>query len=208
MDLARPFTAIAPTLDTAVLSFLAQSTRPMTGREVARKLEFTSHEGVRRVLNRLVEHGLVTRQEFGGSALLYILNRDHVAFPAVQKMAGIRTEFLRRLRKEFKDWDRPPEHASLYGSAARRDGDTKSDIDIFIIRPLRISESDAMWAGQTAELSENVLRWTGNYAGIAEFSVDEIASLVLRRPPVLEELLRDGINLYGDEISKIVRTHL
>jgi len=76
MDVAHPYTAVCPTLDSDVLSVLAGTTRPLTGREVARMLSRASHSGVLNVLNRLAEHGLVDRQE-AGRAFLFTLNREH-----------------------------------------------------------------------------------------------------------------------------------
>lgn len=70
----------------------------MTGREVARLVGRNSHSGVLDVLNRLAEHGLVERQE-AGRAFLYKLNRDHLAAPAVEVLANMRSELLSRLRR-------------------------------------------------------------------------------------------------------------
>lgn len=74
MDVTRPYTAICPTLDNDVLSVLGGTSRPLTGREVSRLASRKSHTGVRAVLNRLSEHGLVDRTE-AGRALLFTLNR-------------------------------------------------------------------------------------------------------------------------------------
>ena len=207
MDLARPYTAISSSLDTAVLSFLAGTTRPMTGREVARKLGLASHEGVRQVLNRLVDHGLVSREELGGNSLLYLLNRDHVAFPAVERMAAIRSEFIARLRGEFKSWSPKPVQATLFGSAARRDGDTKSDIDLFVVRPSATLGTDERWANQITGLEDRILAWSGNHAGIVEFAEEGIEKFVQDHPQVLDELLADGIALFGAELKQLFAVH-
>src|SRR4051794_10747130 len=101
MDLSRPYTALCPSLDGDVLVTLAGTRRPLTGREVARLAGRRSHVGVRDVLARLVEQGLVDRQE-AGSALLYTLNREHLAAPAVAVLAGMRSDLVRRLRTEIE----------------------------------------------------------------------------------------------------------
>ncbi|MGH7883225.1 MAG: nucleotidyltransferase domain-containing protein [Candidatus Dormibacteraceae bacterium] len=111
------------------MSILSGTTRPLTGRAVAALLGQRSHGGVLNVLRRLTEHGLVDRQE-AGSALLFVLNREHLAAPAVEVIAGMHSELLRRLRMAISKWEVPPLHASMFGSAARGDGDTTSDIDI------------------------------------------------------------------------------
>ena len=132
MDVTQPHTVICPTLDSGVLSVLAGTTRPLTGREVARLMGRNSHSGVLDVLHRLAAHGLVDSQE-AGNALLYTLNRDHLAAPAVAVLAGIRAELLDRLRETIEGWEVQPVQVSMFGSVARRDGDVDSDIDLSLI---------------------------------------------------------------------------
>ena len=134
----EPFGAIhggrAPT-DGAVLALLAGTTRPLSGREVARLIEGT-HNTVRLALKRLSEQGIVTVQEAGsGAALLYRLNREHLAAGAVELLANLRERLFTCLRDSMREWAILPAHAYAFGSVARGDGDTSSDIDLFIVRP-------------------------------------------------------------------------
>ncbi len=147
MDLSRPYAAISPTLDGTVLAVLAATTRPLTGREVARLAGRRNHSGVLAVLNRLTEQGVANRQE-AGRALLYTLNREHLVTPAVESLANLRLEFLRRLKEAIRGWAVAPIHVSLFGSAARGDGNSASDIDLFIVRPDYVSaEARRSFAG-------------------------------------------------------------
>jgi len=164
-----------------------------------------SHSGVLDVLNRLSEHGLVDRQE-AGRALLYTLNRDHLAAPAVSILAGIRGELLDRLRERIGGWELQPLHASLFGSVARRDGDVDSDIDLFIVRPIRLSDEDSRWRGQINDLAGSVQRWTGNRAGIAEVAEAEINRLSQGETPIVNELRSDAIVLTGPDIVALFGT--
>jgi DNA-binding transcriptional ArsR family regulator len=205
MDVARPYAALCPTLDSDVLNVLAGTNRPLTGREVARLIGRKSHSGVLDVLSRLSEHGLVDRQE-AGKAYLYTLNREHLAAPAVVVLAGIRTELLARLRHAIADWDLPPVHVSLFGSVARGEGDATSDIDLFVVRPDDIAESDTRWRGQIDELSAQVARWTGNHAGIAEAANAETKRLRKDRPPIVAELGTDAIVLSGNSLQSLLGT--
>jgi predicted nucleotidyltransferase len=203
MDLSRPYTAICPTLDSEVLAALARTTRPLTGREVARLTGRSSHGGVLDVLNRLSEHGLVHRQE-AGRAFLFTLNRSHLAAGAVDILAGLRTELLKRMRDSIDAWEIAPPHVSLFGSAARSEGDTESDIDLFIVRPRGISEDDPRWRTQLEDLAMQIQSWTGNHAGVAEASEDEIERLLRDEPPILDELRADAIVLSGAEIRDLL----
>jgi hypothetical protein len=203
MNVSRPFTALMPALDSAVLSVLAGTTRPRTGREIA-GVAGRSPAGVRAVLERFVEQGLVDRDR-AGKAFVYTLNREHLAAPAVEALANLRPGLFDRLRQEIASWEIAPAHASLFGSAARGDGDASSDIDLFVIRPGRVDEDDATWRHQLDGLAEGIRRWTGNHAGIAELSTDQLASLRKRRPPILKELDADAITLAGPDATTILR---
>src|SRR4051794_35182337 len=167
MDLGAPHTAICPTLDSSVLAVLARTTHPLTGREVARLVGRPSHRGVLDVLNRLTDQGLVDREE-AGRAFLFALNREHLAAPAVGVLANLRTELMGRLITQILVWDPRPVHVSLFGSAARGDGDVQSDIDLLVVRSDDISPEHPTWQEQRDQLAVRVRRWTGNHAGIAE----------------------------------------
>jgi predicted nucleotidyltransferase len=203
MDVSKPFAAISPSVDADVLVVLAGSTKPRSGRELARRAG-RSNTGVQHVLDRLVEHGLVSREEVGRT-FLYQLNRDHLLAPAVERMAGVRGELVRRLRDEIDAWEIPPVHASLFGSAARGDGDVSSDIDLLVVRPADVDPDDAHWRGQVDRLADLVRRWTGNNAGIAEVSEGELPRLRKDRPPVVEEVSEDAIDLAGEATRKLLR---
>jgi predicted nucleotidyltransferase len=203
VDTSKPYTAVCPTLDSEVLAVLAGTTRPLTGREVARLTGRASHRGVAEVLSRLVEHGLVERQE-AGRALLYTLNREHLAAPAVEILAGMRAELLSRIRDLVGAWKTTAIHASIFGSAARGEGTTQSDIDLFVVRPDVVSDDDAQWREQLDELATNIERWTGNRASIAEAAESEIERLVAEDRPIVAELRSDAIAIGGTDISTLL----
>jgi len=155
------------------------------------------------VLNRLSEHGLVDRQE-AGRALLFTLNHEHLAAPAVDVLAGMRTELWDRIRRTVAAWEIAPVHVSIFGSTARGDGDTESDIDLFIVRPAAVQEEDMGWLVQVDELAGQIQRWTGNHAGIAEVSEDGLASLRSTQPPIVSELRSDAILISGPDIQALL----
>ncbi len=202
MDLARPYSAICQSIDSDVLNVLAGTSRPLTGREVARVAGHKSHSGVLNALARLHEHGLVDRQE-AGRALLFTLNREHLAAPAVMVLAGMRRELIERLRQAMEQWKVPPIHASTFGSAARGDGDTESDIDLFIVRPLGVDDDDRGWREQLNSLMVNVRHWTGNYVAISEIGEAEIPQLRTGALPIVPELRADAITLCGADVSML-----
>jgi predicted nucleotidyltransferase len=191
-------------LDGPVLRVLAGTTQPLTGRQIARMAEDGSQQGIGKALGRLADEGLVDREE-AGRASLYTLNRQHLALPAVEVLTNLRGALLERLRETFENWKTRPFHASMFGSAARGDGDAASDIDLFVVRPARVDMEEETWRKQLDELADSVLRWTGNHAGIAEVSERDLAGLRRRRPPVLDELDEDAITLAGFNVSDVLR---
>lgn len=204
MNLSDPHSALLRASEGDALAVLAATTRPLSGREVAR-LSGGSPSTVWRALQRLVEHGVVRVQEAGaGAVLLYTLNRDHVATEAIQMLMGLRGRFFDRLVAAMQNWSVPPAHASVFGSAARADGDTTSDIDLFIVRPSSVGEEDGRWRDQLDHLPGLVLDWTGNHAGIAEVSSEDVRRLERDRPTVLHELSRDAITLIGPSFREII----
>lgn len=184
-----------PTVDSDVLVVLTQSTKPRTGREVARFAE-RSQDATQKVLDRFVEHGLVLGRD-AGRARVYTLNWNHVAAEPIAELANLRARLFRRLREVFESWHPVPLHVSVFGSAARGDGDLDSDIDIFMVRPASIDEDDGEWRGQVAALADHVFEWTGNHAGIAEIDEDELARLWRERPAILDSLRADAVDIYG-----------
>ena len=196
MDVASPHSAVSPTLEGDVLVVLAGTTRPLTGREVARLARRGTQPAVAAALSRLVRQGLVHREEIGG-AFLHTLNRDHLAAPAVLVLAGLRTELLERLRAAVADWEVQAVSAALFGSAARGDGDVDSDIDLLVVRPARVDEEDERWRTQMVRLAEGVHAWTGNHASLIEAAEQDLPGLLDARPPVLDSLRTDALPLAG-----------
>jgi predicted nucleotidyltransferase len=203
MDVARPYKAVCPSLDGEVLSVLAGTTRGLTGREVALLTGRSSHSGVLAVLNRLTEHGLVDRAELN-RAFLFSMNSDHLAYPAVIALVGMRVALFGKIQHMLDAWSLAPVHVSLFGSTARGDGDTDSDIDLFVVRPAGIDQEDARWREQLDELEDRVSRWTGNHAAILELSENEIKRLVAEDRLLVSELRADAIALAGSTIPALL----
>jgi hypothetical protein len=198
MNLSEPSSVICPSLDGPVLMVLAGTTRPLSGREIARLTKRGSWAGVRKVLQRLVSQGIVAVQD-APPVLLYSLNRDHLAAPAVDLLADLKDELVRRLSRSIMGWPLSPVYACLFGSAARGDGGARSDIDLFIVRPSEVGAANEAWWNQVGRLMGDIARWTGNNASVSEVGLEELQG------PGAEEIGRtfakhvrsEGINLFG-----------
>ncbi len=203
MNIARPYTVFSAPLDVEVLLVLRGTTRPLTGREIARLVTRGSPAGVQKALRRLALQGIIHAEE-AGRALLYTLNRDHLAVPALETLARMRAELESRLRASIGEWEIAPAHVSIFGSAARGDGDTESDIDLFVVRRLNVDASDPRWRDQLDRLATDVYRWTGNHLAISEVGERELRSLRREHPPVVDAFGTDAITLVGPTPHKLL----
>lgn len=196
MNLSYPARTVVPSLASEVLLALAGTTRPLTGRQVHRLTHGTSWSGVRLVLQNLEASGLADVFQ-AGSASLYTLNREHVAAEAVLALVDLRGKLFELIRHEFHGWTEPPLAAAVFGSAARGDGTVDSDIDVFIVRPEHLIAEDPVWSDAVASLAHRIRRLSGNPASIIQATPAQIRAMVDRGEPILVELRRDLIHLYG-----------
>jgi predicted nucleotidyltransferase len=186
MDVAMPLRSVVPTLDGPVVAALAATTAPLALAEVHRRAGDGSKSGVRRVLLRLVSEGLVHEVPGG-----YVLNRDHVAAPAVELLANLHGELLARIRGEVEGWVPSPRLVGLFGSAARRDGDASSDIDLLVV-------SDDGNVDDVDRLRQRIEAWAGNAAQIITLTAADLRRLRRGREPIVAGWERDLIVISGD----------
>lgn len=193
MELNRPLATITPTLDGDVLMVLARHDATFTTGQVHRILQRHSEEGIRKVLQRLTSQGIVLSERIG-NAFAYQFNKEHIAAQHIVGLARLQESFLSRLEDLLASWQSPPVYAALFGSAARGQMTTSSDVDLLLVRPS--ASADAEWADQVDNLATTVTRWLGNDARVLEFGENEIATSG-REEPVLEDILRDGLTVAG-----------
>jgi len=178
----------------------------MTVGEVAALTARGSEVGVRKSLGRLVEQGIVRATEMGRNRV-HELNRDHVAAPIAEALAGLRLALWKKFRGTLGAWDPKPVYGCVFGSAARGDGDASSDIDLLLVIARQLtSRQAAKWDRQVARLHDLVPAWTGNPLQVVEMSVFEWADHRRRRTGLFTEIDRDSIQVAGETSLMSVRT--
>lgn len=202
MDVSRPYSAVVPSLDGDVLVVLAGTTRRLTGREVARIARRGSQSQINRVLRRLQLHGLVLGEP-AGRATLYELNRSHLLAAVATGLAEVRVQLISKIAAAIGSWSELPLHSSLFGSAARGDGSTSSDIDILLVRRRGLDQEDPTWRDQIFRLSTSLRQWTGNSASVLEVAEEDLPDL--RNRPIAGELDRDSRLIQGMPIRQLLR---
>lgn len=186
-----------------MLVVLARTRAPLTGREIARLTPRGSQRGVAMALERLVEQGVVASAEAGRSNQ-FILNRDHLAAPAVEAMESMRSRLWELIRTSVAASGDVVVHASAFGSAARGDGDSASDIDLLLVHRDDVDPEGSDWRGTVAGLGESVRRWTGNHASIVELSESDLPDLARARPELATALTQDAVTLVGLPVAAIL----
>lgn len=188
MDLTHPIRSVVPSLTGPVLQALAQSSAPASLSEVHRRAADGSVSGVRLVLESLVEQGVVTHSPAG-----YLLNTEHLAFPAISLLAELRTAFNDRLREWAEQHTSQVQAVGVYGSMARRDGTPDSDIDLLLVAPEE-ADRDAL----RDDLSERITAWTGNAAQVLVFTPGQVEQMRRDRDPLFASWERELRLLWGD----------
>lgn len=173
---------------------LARVDEGFSGRQLHRLLGRASEPGVRKAVERLVDQGIVLRQEVG-RAKVYRLNRQHVAAAHIEGLAELRTTLISRLRATLEGWDQPPFAAILFGSVARGEATPHSDLDLLLVREQAVDEDSSVWLGQLSKLEREATEWTGNDARILEYGVEELADR--GAAAVVEEAIAEGVELFG-----------
>lgn len=201
MDLTRPLAAVSPSLQGAVLTVLAEADAHdewLSGRRVAARIpDRGSQEGVRRVLDALATSGIVVKEARHRPAILYRLNAEHIATPHLLAIHRIRDELLSRMRALIEAWEIRPVSAILFGTVARNDARTDSDVDILLVRESTVAYSGGPWSPQFGDLHRRVASWTGSYVSVIDYTTEGWAEALGIDDPFVDEVEKDGITLAG-----------
>lgn len=202
MDLAFPMSSVVPGAYGAVLTVLARTDKPLSGRQIH---ELTNGRvGQRRtndILGLLVADGIATR-ESAPPAYRYVLNREHVAAPAIESLASLRESLLVRIRQSIAAWELPPTAAWLFGSTAAGSANSASDIDLLLIRT---DHSEPAWESQLEDLATSVTAWSGNDCEILDLTTTELCEAVKREDRLVQDLRKHGLALAGDDPASLLR---
>lgn len=205
MNLSSPITSVIPGAKGEVLSILAHTSEELTGNVIATLGgDRVSQTGANKALKKLVADGLVLSRP-AGKSILYSLNRDHVAARSIIELSELRSALITRIKEQVTGWEYQPVALALFGSAARGQGTSNSDIDVLAIRPDAIDQEHSVWTAQVMGLTEAVWRWSGNACEILEYTADEFAVLVRSRDTLVENLRTDAVGLVGKAPRELTR---
>ncbi|MBN2114191.1 MAG: nucleotidyltransferase domain-containing protein [Acidimicrobiia bacterium] len=202
MNTSHPISDVIPSSEGQVLLVLAGATDGLSARAVARLTAGrVSHVQASKVLRRLARAGVVI-EESRPPALAFRLNRDHVSAPAIEQLATLRQRLLQRIGSWTEAAVPAPDAVWAFGSFARGDGGSQSDIDLLVIRPPAVPVGDGDWECRLAELASAVRSWSGNPCSVVEYSMEEYAALLDAGERLPLDVARDGIRVAGLHIPR------
>lgn len=202
MDLRNPIRSVIPSAHGNVLTILARTDQPLSGRGVAALTDGQlSPKGVNLALRALVAAGVVLVDDHP-PAKLYRLNRRHLAADAVIALAELRPRLIEAMRAALASWDRPPAGAWLFGSAARGEGDADSDLDVVIVRNNDVDAEDPQWTAQVDGFTDDVRAWSGNRCAVVEYSDHEFTELMASDERLARDLRTEGVALTGRHLAR------
>lgn len=199
MNLSHPINSLIPSLTGQVLEVLAGTTRPLSGREVARLVPGgASPSGVATALSDLGDAGIVQQVE-AGNAILNTLNREHLLAPLVVVAAGAYQAFVTKLSEMVRAVEPTPQRVVLFGSVARRDAGPESDIDIAFVFN---DDADIDVASSAVlSLAQKVESLTGNPVDALIYTSAEFGVLAEKSPNLAAAIDADGRDLLAIHVS-------
>lgn len=188
MLFGQPFGGLLPGARGAVLSVLLRTGTPLTGRQIHAMLsDEHSLWSVQEALKAWAQLGLIETRAVGRAGV-HTVNEDHVAVAPLRALA----DPIAALRSVVGDAADSRVHTVLlFGSIARGEATTDSDIDLAVI-------ASPEWDGRVA-LEDSVRNRLGNNCDVLVFSPDELETLARDKEPVVGDILRDGVPLLGQK---------
>lgn len=206
MDWNHPEHVFGTSLEPVVLQVLWRTTSSMTGAQVHRLAGTGSDQGVRLALERLVRYGIV-RSRQAGRATLYTLNREHLAFPAVdgafsalQPGRAFRSLVEAIVTEHFPD-DPSTVSVALFGSVARGEARPDSDVDVLVVVPDSYSEPAQRVADDLRALEPRIGQWIQVYLT----DPDRLREAVETRDPIVQSFQDDSEHLHGPDVRTYLR---
>lgn len=204
MDFVRPVEAVVGGAQGRLLAVLVKVTAPLSLRRLAR-LAGVSPAQASRVMPRLVELGIVDRYEVP-PASQFVLARDNVAAQLLLTLADAQSMTLRQIGEAASVISPEPVSVIAFGSFARGEADTDSDIDLAVVRADDVDDDDERWTESIDVWRRQVRTLTGNEVEIVEATASEAARKLGGRPELWRNIQRDGIVVHGRALGALTES--
>ena len=201
MNYQRSVEALIPGVQGRVLGVLARTETEMTIRTVA-SLADASPQQATVVVSHLVDLGVVSRREAGSSSLVR-LERENEAARVVLALARLQGSTMDRLTDAAGHVEPAPVSLIVFGSFARGQADTESDLDVLAVRSSQVAADDNEWIDSLGRWEADARKIVGNPVNMMVVSFDEVPALLRRRSGPWQTIAREGIPLLGSPLSAL-----
>jgi DNA-binding transcriptional ArsR family regulator len=182
-------------LNVTVLRWLSQVNTPLSGNAIAKQLGL-QQSSVRQALERLVETGVVRRQDMGSAATYTLEHRRAVVtdllLPLISTEIQIRTQLAKDIATNLLSLPAPPIAGILYGSAIHQ-ASAIHDVDVMLL--VRKSAEKEPLREALLTLATHLEERYGVPLQPLVVTVRELQDASLK--PLLKLLAREGVLLMG-----------
>jgi predicted nucleotidyltransferase len=205
MKLSAPIESLVPGLRGRVLTAMVRAATPLSLRELARRAgSADSPSSVKRVVLELLEEGMAFLALSSKANHFYDLNREHLVVRHLIELDRAKENTLVLIETQVAQWPHLPRSVVLFGSVARGEDTSRSDVDLLVVWEGENPTSD-QWTQAKHLLSNSVRDLTGNSVSLMEFSHKEWDTAVEQREPLLDAIAREGVRVAGESVRSLMR---
>lgn len=186
MNFGEPFGGIISGARGAVLAVLLRTGTPLTGRQI-HGLISDAHglSSTQVALKSLTQMGLVDSQTIGRAGV-HLINEQHSSIAPLRALVDPIAALESAVHEVI---DSSVKAVILFGSIARAEATSTSDIDLAII-------ASSTWDDRV-KLQDTIKQRLGNNCDILVFTEAEFTHLSAKGEPVVADIIRDGVALIG-----------
>ena len=186
MNFGEPFGGIIPGARGAVLAVLLRTGTPLTGRQIHGLISDTHGLSSTQVaLKALTQMGLVDTQTVGRAGV-HVINEQHASVAPLRALVDPIAALESAIGEVI---DASVKAVILFGSVARGEATSNSDIDLAVI-------ASSTWDDRI-RLQDIVQKRLGNHCDVLVFTHAEFTRLAAIGEPVVADIVRDGVTLVG-----------
>jgi len=188
-----------------ILRFLFFAKDEHTGRAIARAIGMSA-SSTYETLQSLKKESLITIRKKGNAILYKIRSENYIIkellIPLFEKEKFMFTEIITLIKGSLLEYKDKIASIALFGSVARKEETTKSDIDLVII--IETNSSRKAIDNAIDELSMNIAKKFGTDLSPYVITRDEIRKKYNRKQPLIRSILKDNHLIYGEPIERII----
>lgn len=139
--------------------------------------------------------------------MVYRPETNHLLWPAVEALVEAADGFMERLQGAIESLvltslgPGPQPSIGFFGSVARREDSSDSDLDIVLVVS---DEQDERLPAVVEELTDAAVQWTGNDCAVAEMTRTRLREMVDARDPFVASLVADTRTFTGPDVREMI----